>query len=928
MKKKLLLLLLLPAMSAFSQSGLIDTSFGINGKVITALGKNNNWANAVAVLPDNKFLVGGAYISAHGETDFALARFNANGTLDTDFGIDGKVVTSFLNNGHNYSCINSIHPQPDGKFIVLGTSGMASVFSKLAMVRYNPDGSIDSGFGTNGKIISDLWPNTQAGSKLVFLPDGSFIVTSANLYVATQNYDIGVEKYTSNGTPDTSFGTNGQVITTYGGGSNTGRNTPASITLKADGKFVIAGNYNTGNSSKTALAQFNANGTLDTTFDTDGKVVVNFGAGYYSDGLKVFAEDDGKITVAGSAATTAVNNFALTRYNVNGTLDTAFEGDGMALTPFATGDDYTMINSVIRQPDGKFIVLCKPPYFLLESSDLIIRRYNASGTVDTAFGTGGKTSATFDSGANEVESAAITAEGKIVAVGRSVPLDYSHREFAIARFNDDGVADATFSGDGKATVLFENGDDILAVLLVLPDDKLIAGGSSGYRESNNFVHKDIVLSKYNADGSPDTTFGTLGKVYSVIEENRNYITTAAVQPDGKIVVSNTYGNYSQTYSSFEILRYNANGSLDTAFGTGGRVSIAYSATSIAFQPDGKIIIAGDGYIDGAFAFSINRFNANGTPDAGFGTNGYVSIPAAGSTWGSSTAILQPDGKIVVCGSAANPDLFNGAMALTGVRLNVNGSIDTTFGDNGKIAGLFGDDVYFFYKSFIQPDGKILITGRSVGASFTFTTVRYTANGTLDTTYGTEGFSSTPLSEYREVRDVVLQPDGKFLAALSKYNAPVDSYDFKLRRFNPDGTYDLDFSDQDGLTTSFYNGYDEAFSIALQSDYKIVVAGTTFNGISKEFAMVRYTNEVLGVDQIAGSTEGLVIYPNPVKNKLHLKGGIGTVIISYAIYNMLGQEVSKGLYTDSGLETDSFPKGVYSINITTTKGIVTKKFIKE
>ena len=93
-------------------------------------------------------------------------------------------------------------------------------------------------------------------------------------------------------------------------------------------------------------------------------------------------------------------------------------------------------------------------------------------------------------------------------------------------------------------------------------------------------------------------------------------------------------------------------------------------------------------------------------------------------------------------------------------------------------------------------------------------------------------------------------------------------------------------------------------------------------------MARYTNEVLGVDQITESIEGLVIYPNPVKNKLHLKAGIGTVVISYAIYNMLGQEVFKGVYTGSGLETDSFPKGVYSINITTTKGIVAKKFIKE
>ncbi|MES2485560.1 MAG: T9SS type A sorting domain-containing protein [Bacteroidota bacterium] len=926
MKKKLLLLLLLPSMSAFSQSGVLDTSFGTNGKVITALGTNNNWANAVSVLPNSKFLVGGAYVSAHGEIDFALARFNANGTLDTAFGIDGKVVTSFLNNGHNYSFINSIHPQPDGKFIVLGTSGMASVFSKLAIVRYNADGSIDSGFGSNGKIISNLWPNSLSGNKLVFLSDGSFIVTSANLYVATQNYDIGVEKYTANGTPDTSFGTNGQVITSFGTGLNNARSTPAAIALKADGKFVIGGSYFQNNTLKMAVAQFNANGTLDTTFDADGKVLTNFGAGASSQGFQVFTGADGKITVAGGVNSNTATSFGLARYNANGTLDTAFDNDGMALYAFAANDDYSVVENVALQPNGKFVVVCKPVYFMLESSDFVIRRFNTDATIDTAFGTNGKASVTFDTGANEAQFAALTPDGDIIVTGKSTPLDAEHTEFGIAKFGANGIIDTSFGSNGKQTVAYEKGNDELAILLALPDDKLISIGSSGYRQSNNFVRKHIVLAKYNADGSPDVAFGTLGKVYSVFNDNINTVVAATLQPDGKIVVGNTYYNYSQNFYSYEVIRYNANGSLDTSFGTEGKVGVSFVPASIVIQPNGKIIVAGESYLgDGLSAFNAARFNTNGTLDAGFGTNGYAIVSYTGSAFTSATTLLQPDGKIVMFGSVVNND---SSMVLKGLRFNANGTTDTAFGDNGTLILLPGAYAYLSYKCFLQPDGKIIVAGRGLGTEVNFTTMRFTANGAIDTTYGTDGVISTYLSEYREIKAVILQPDNKFLVALSKYNAAVDSYDFKVRRFNIDGTFDADFSDQDGLTTSFYNGYDEAFSIALQSDYKIVVAGSTHNGISKEFAMARYTNEVLGVGHSTENNEGLVIYPNPVKSTLHIQAGIGIAVIDYTIYNMLGQEVSKGLYRGSGLETDSFPKGIYSINITTTKGTVTKNFIKE
>lgn len=925
MKRKLLVLLLLYAASAFPQAE-IDAAFGTSGKVVTAMGTNSNIANAVALQPDGKFLVGGTYVSNHGENDFALARFNANGSLDTTFGTAGKVVTSFIDNGHNYSFVNSIHPLPDGRFIVVGTSGVASLFSKLVMARYNADGSLDTGFGTNGKVISTLWPNSLPGNKLVFLPGGGFMVTSAKLYVDTQNYDVAVEKYTEDGILDTSFGTNGQVVTSYSGGLNSARSTPAAIALKADGKFVVAGAYLQGAIYRMALAQFNANGTLDTTFDGDGKVITNFGAGIYSDGLGVFVAEDGKITMAGNVSDNVSRNFGLVRYNTNGTLDTSFDTDGMLISPFAADDAYSFINAVILQEGGKYIVVCRPGYGALETSDFVVRRYNADGSADAAFGTNGRASASFDTGQSEAQLAVVTAEGEIIAAGKSSPFEANHIDFAVAKFTQAGVLDTAFADGGKVIVAFEKGNDELTQLLLLPNDKILAVGTSGYRQSNNTVFKDIVLAKYNADGSLDASFGNAGRVYSAIGQNRYTVITAALQADGKIVVSTMYGNNAQIYYLYEILRYNADGTLDTSFGTEGRVSVNYNVTSLIFQPDGKIIATGDGYIDGVYKFIVNRFNVNGTLDASFGTNGNAFVPFGGPTFGLTTAVLQADGKIVVCGTASNPDLYAGAMALAGVRFNANGSVDNTYGDNGMITAIMGD-VYLFSKSFIRPDGKMVITGRSVSGSFGFTTMRFTENGVLDTTYGTGGFSSVYLGDYREVKSVIMQPDAKFLVALSKYNQPAGSYDFMLKRFNADGSLDADFSGAEGITTSFYNGYDEAFSVTLQSDNKIVLAGSTHNGISKDFALVRYGNDLVGITEPNAVQAGITLYPNPAKDRLHIKAGQGVEVVNYNVYNMLGQMVFGGGTTQE-VETANLAGGVYTLQVATNKGLISRKFIKE
>ena len=283
-------------------------------------------------------------------------------------------------------------------------------------------------------------------------------------------------------------------------------------------------------------------------------------------------------------------------------------------------------------------------------------------------------------------------------------------------------------------------------------------------------------------------------------------------------------------------------------------------------------------------------------------------------------MLQPDGKVIV-----SDYLFP---SFGTIRVNTDGSLDETFGDNGKIVTTI-HDASIPQATFLEPGGKISIAGISLGQGTYFSSVRYLANGTIDTTYGLDGISSTELpTDYRQVTSIALQPDGKLLAALSKSNNETGTYDFKIRRFNTDNTYDDSFGGQEGITTSFYSGYDEAFSVALQSDNKIVVAGATHNGINEEFAMARYTNTVLAVNQYTNDVSTITIYPNPVKDILHISTAAGSDVIDYIIYNMIGQVIFRSSGNDLDINTTSFSKGIYNIMIKTTKGTVIKRIIME
>ena len=927
MKRHVLLLMLLITLSTFSQSGEIDLSFGVNGKITTGFGKNNNAARCVAFQPDGKFIVGGYYVSSNGDNDFALARYNNDGTLDFTFGVGGKTVTNFLEINNNGNTILSLHVLPNGKILALGLT--TQTFSpNMAVVRYNENGSIDTDFGSNGKIVSSLVGIDVLGygGALAVQPDGKIIIAAVKMINFDPNYYIGLERYLEDGSLDTSFGTAGQAVASYGNG----KSFATAVALQPDGKIVVGGTYMPTNVSVMAVMRFTTNGILDTAFDGDGKTTTSFGAGTTGSGMTMSVNANNKIVLAGSVGSNTSSNLGVLQYNANGSLDIAFDGDGKALRPFDLEDNYVTVNSFTRQPDGKFLAVFRA-YYALTNTDFVVRRYNSDTSVDTAFGTNGKITATFDTGLNEAQSAFVAPDGKIVVVGKSIPLLYDHVDFGVARYSSNGILDATLDGDGKLTTLFEKGNDRMKTLLVLPNDKLIAIGISDYRNANNSIGRDIILSKYNSDGSLDTSFGNSGKVLSILGQQLNTISTAALQPDEKIVVGNMYYNPTEATYSYEIIRYNANGSLDTTFGTNGKRPIIYYAESIIFQPDGKIIIAGSGTLDTVnYGYIISRFNSNGTPDTSFDGDGSKLFSFGEFIYTGITIMLQHDNKIVLSCTTSATDVDGGAAKFALARFNSDGGLDTAFGNNGTVTTLIGYSA-LTDTGFLKPDGKIIVAGKSFpgDGSINFSSVQYNSNGTIDTAYGTDGVSSSGLwFNYKEINSILLQADDKLLVVLSQQNGIQNTYDFNLRRFNPDGTYDTGFSGLYGVSTSFYNGYDEAFAALLQSDDKIVVGGTTHNGINYDFALTRYDNVILGLPEDTVDSSTLVIYPNPVADILHIQSANAlTEIIGCSVYTLLGQLVYNSSDNKQEIDTANLSCGIYTIVIRTNKGIVNKKFVK-
>jgi uncharacterized delta-60 repeat protein len=399
-------------------------------------------------------------------------------------------------------------------------------------------------------------------------------------------------------------------------------------------------------------------------------------------------------------------------------------------------------------------------------------------------------------------------------------------------FAGDGVLDHTFGSGGKViTQLSQEPSSGIYAIKVQADGKLIAAGDI----SNNFA-ADFAIARYNTGGSLDTSFGIGGVVTTDFLGEQDTALGVAIQNDGKIVAAG-YAFSSNASYNFALARYNTDGTLDTTFGSGGRVTTDFftsddEAIAIAILTDGKIVAAGlASDIAGVSDFAIARYNADGSLDTSFGANGTVTTDFGGHDAAQSLAI-QADGKVVTAGSIANASNYDFALA----RYHTDGTLDSGFGIGGKVTtDFFGtnDEVLGIV---IQSDNKIVAVGGSPGGPETnpdFILARYNTDGSLDNTFGNGGKVSTDFfGEYDRATAVAIQTDQSIV--VTGMVAGANTAFFGLARYDSNGSLDPNFGDGGKVTTDFSTPA-AANSLVIQSDNKIVVAGTA----GGHFALARY-----------------------------------------------------------------------------------------
>jgi uncharacterized delta-60 repeat protein len=389
----------------------------------------------------------------------------APGDLDPTFG-NGGIVISRGSNPNHLDTAWGMAIQPDGKIVVVG-GGTVGENWDFAVVRYNPDGSLDSSFGGTGIVITQLDPiNYESAQSVAIQADGKIVVGGAGWIV----------RYNPNGSLDTTF--NGTGIVTPGSGV-------LSVAVQSDGKIVATGGD--GLASGVALVRYNADGSLDTTFNGTGKVITPGGAAN-----SVAIQSDGRIIAAGSNHFGPNADFMLVRHNADGTPDTSFNGTGKVITP--VGNSGGGANDLAIQTDGKIVVVGNS-YDSSVSSRLAVVRYNPDGSLDTSFGGTGKILIPASEVSDNASSVAIQPNGKIVVAGSSGRFNIGS-DFAVVRLNPNGSPDTSFNGTGKIITSVDNDFEYASSVAIQADGKIVVAGDAG---DNSNVNTDFVVLRYQGD---------------------------------------------------------------------------------------------------------------------------------------------------------------------------------------------------------------------------------------------------------------------------------------------------------------------------------------------------------------------------------------------------------------------------------------------
>jgi uncharacterized delta-60 repeat protein len=501
------------------------------------------------------------------------------------------------------------------------------------------------------------------------------------------------------------------------------------------------------------------------------------------------------------------------------------------------------------------------------------------GALDPSFGTGGFVTTDFGSGNDWARDILVQPDGKILLLGQTDVNNTT--DIAMARLNSDGTSDLSFNSTGSSVQDLQNSQELPHEILLQPDGKILVCGKTVFL-NNPPLSEDFFIARYQADGNPDLTFNTQGFNSLDYGGLNNYCYHMALDAIGRIVLVGMGYNQTSTLVQAEAFRFNADGSRDTTFALAG--DYVYPQTfgeestfrRVAVQPDGKILISGRlRGIAGAYDALVIRLNDDGSPDSTFSTDG-IAVLNLGSFDEEVTAmVLQPDGKILLGGRFQDP-LSSTDMAFV-CRVLPNGNLDGSFG-NGAI-------------SFAQ-----ISAGNSM----------------------------------ENIQDMVLHPNGNiFLSGFS--NGGAVNYSFSFFAFNDLGAPLTAFGNNGSIVHPYPSQTVTMSALAMQADYKLLACGilspSGLFGNPSEFVTARIIGDMTTSLDFVAENKVMRLYPNPGTDGFFLPRWLeqGNLEI-YDARGVLVMSIPKN--SRPWVDTNALPEGFYSVRCGTEDRFFYSTWIKQ
>jgi uncharacterized delta-60 repeat protein len=891
-------------------------------KLVTNAGVTNNGAKAIALQPDNKTITCG-YVQKGSKYQIAFYRLNSNGIVDTHFGENGiSLFYNFLPSPYEGASISSISLQDDGKFIAAGTAWYQSgsyFLSNILVMRLNSNGTIDSSFGDNGTVRTNIFSvnglSIDDAYTVKVLKNGN-ILAGGTSYDYTQHRML-FSEYLPNGVLNTSFGSGGVVLIDIAHGDDE----IFDMAVLPNGNIVAAGEYFTEGvdySYDVALLRLLPNGILDKSFGSNGIVKTRIGKG--ADAAKSIAlQKNGKIVIAGSTrvSTLAKDNILVARYNANGTVDSSFALNGIYIKDINGGND--VANSVEILPDNKIVL---GGYATRNSvSNFLSLQLKNNGNADDTYGINGMVITSLYNQGDAANDMLIQPDGKIVQAGQAA--NGASNFFTSIRYNNDGSLDNSYANNGINIFSVGNSNDKAEKIIKLPwDNSLLLCGSA----NDNWALINYKL----PDLSLNNSFGVKG-IQSFRYADQYSSSTPEVAVDSALQKIYLCGETDK--EGFIIIRLNKNGSLDTSFGDKGVVhyfiSIYYGG--LAVLPNHKIVIGGLIQSGTNYNF-IACFNTNGTIDSSFGVNGLVKNLA----FTPNSIINDNQHTRILLSGSLYVDFISSKIGV--MALKNKGIIDSSFGKNGVGSAAVpggGTKVYFKYNLVQDMYGKILVSGGVSVAGADFSVTRFLNNGQPDNTFGNGGVAVTTTASdpYNDTWN-----EGVASRCVNKNNCSVVTAGIRMNDQNEKSKIAIIAYDDNGnidsiknttkgyIDTTLFGGAYEGGYAALFDNDAVYVAGKTGNKNENDFLLLKFIfkSKQPVKKQPQQSDYALKIFPNPAHNFLMVNYSLNkSSIVKFQLCSLNGAQTYQ-LSRQASLAGAQQVKILLPVNI--AKGVYTLKMI--